>query len=102
MIRVVFKGILVAAIVPTGIIDGVQPMGAAGGGRKASGFVAGSAFDQGAGEPLKQFGRIVVIGAVRSIGPYGVGAAVAGLAGKTAMPLAEAKKGIRIFGKNAC
>ena len=61
--------------------------------------MAGGALDDGAGVALKLLGRFVVIGAVRTVGPYGVGAAVAGFTGYIAMSLAEAKARIRIFRK---
>ena len=98
-VLVCFVGILVAVVIPAGIIHDVQAMGAPGGRWQAARCMADGTFDDGAGVSLKLLGRLVVIGIAGIIGPDGVGAAVAVFTGDPAMPLAEAKERVRIFRK---
>ena len=94
--RVSFKIIFMIAV-PAGVINIVQTVGAIGGEGQARAMADG-AFDDGAGMTLDLLCCDVVVGA-GAHRPFGVGTAVAGLAGDAVVSQAIVIQRIVVFGK---
>jgi len=92
VIPVIFRKARVSPVIPVGVVDVVEPVGAVDGPGQVR-AVAGGAFDDGSVMPLDLPGGDIVIGPVPG-GPFRVGAAVAGLTGHPVVPQAEAEQGI--------
>ena len=96
---VVLIKVFVTIIIPAGVGDVVQAVGAAGRPGQTAGRMAGFTCDDGSGESLELYGGQVVVGGRIGVGPDGVGAAMAAFTGDAAVAFAEAEKGVRVFGK---
>ena len=77
VVLVVFKKILMAFIVPTGIIDVVQTMRAIGCTRQTACFMADTTFYYCANVTLQSHCCLIIVGAGVGIGPYRMSTAMA-------------------------
>ena len=97
---VVLVVILMAIVIPAGIVDVVETMRAIGRKRQTSWLMAGGAFDDGTHVSLQYFRGHVVLGTCIRIGPHGMCAAMTTFTHNLPMPLAEAIEGSGFFSKS--